>query len=194
MKHENKPVILGISGSPVLGSSTEILVQEVLKGAESEGGIGEYVYLNELDIMPCQACGQSPADSYCLFNDGMDIIYEKFDRCHAIVIGSPIYFDSVSAQTKLFIDRTNCFRKLNPDGESKFIEFINKRRKGAIVLVGGEREEYEYARRVIGGFFVWANIESAGVVRHAYDGFEKGTVREKPEILKQAFDLGRKLI
>jgi len=185
--------VLGISGSPVIGSSTELLVKEILRGAESKGAATEYIFLNELDIMPCQACGQSPEDGYCFFNDGMDLIYEKFDWCDAIVIGSPIYFDSVSAQTKLFIDRCNCFRAFIPEGESGFIKRIEKWRRGAMVLVGGEREKYEYARRVIGGFYVWANVESVGLITYAHAGSRKGSVAESPDLLEKAFDIGVKL-
>lgn len=186
--------ILGISGSPVQGSSTEILVREILRGAESKGASSDFIFLNELDIMPCQACGQSPEDGYCFFNDGMDEVYKKFDRCDSIVVGSPIYFDSVSAQTKLFIDRTNCFRAVNPEGPESFIPRITKKRKGAIVLVGGEREKYEYARRVIGGFFVWAGIESAGVIHYGYSDWVKGSAVNDKDLLKQALNLGIKLM
>lgn len=185
--------VLGISGSPVIGSSTELLVREILRGAESKGAATDYIFLNELDIMPCQACGRSPDDGYCFFNDGMDVIYEKFDWCDAIVVGSPVYFDSVSAQTKLFIDRCNCFRTYHEDDEQHFIQRIEKRRKGGIVLVGGEREEYEYARRVIGGFYVWVNIESVGLITYAHSSFRKGSVADAPDTLKMAFDMGANL-
>lgn len=185
--------VLGLSGSPVQGSSTEILIKEVLRGAESRGAKSDYILLNELDIMPCQACGQSPDEGYCFFSDGMDIIYEKFDGCDAVVVGSPIYFDSVSAQTKLFIDRTNCFRALTPDGDKKFIRRVIKKRRGAIILVGGEREDYEHARRVIGGFFVWAGIEPIGMVKYACNNFKKGTAKSNPDLMEKAFDLGIKL-
>lgn len=185
--------VLGICGSPVIGSSTEILVREVLNGAASKGSETDYIFLNELDIIPCQACGQSPDDGYCFFNDGMDAVYEKFDRCDAIVVGSPVYFDSVSAQTKLFIDRCNCFRAYKPDMKEIFPR-MEKRRKGAIVLVGGEREEYEHARRVIGGFFVWANIESTGVITYAHGSWEKGSVKNEMGILKEGFNLGIELV
>ncbi len=186
--------VLGIGGSPVIGSSTELLVKETLRGAESKGAATEYILLNELDIMPCQACGQSPEDGYCFFNDGMDLLYTKFDWCDAIVIGSPIYFDSVSAQTKLFIDRCNCFRAFIPDGKSQFVQRIEKRRRGAMVLVGGEREKYEYARRVIGGFYVWANIESVGLVTYAHADSRTGSAADSPDVLKKAFDLGVQLL
>lgn len=186
--------VLGICGSPIRAGSTGILVREILRGAESRGADTDFVFLNELDIMPCQACGQSPEDGYCFFDDGMDEVYERFDRCHAIVVGSPIYFDTVSAQTKLFIDRANCFRAFNLDGPDHFIPRISRRRQGAIVLVGGEREKYEYARRVIGGFFVWANIEPAGLITYAHSSRKKGSAADEPEVLKQAFDLGTRLI
>ena len=165
-----------------------------LRGAESKGAATDYIFLNELDIMPCQACGQSPEEGYCFFNDGMDVIYDKFDWCDAIVVGSPIYFDSVSAQTKLFLDRCNCFRTFIPEREPNFIHLIKKRRRGAIVLVGGEREKYEYARRVIGGFYIWGNVESVGLVTYAHSSLQKGSVAGAPDVLKKAFDIGVKLI
>jgi multimeric flavodoxin WrbA len=186
--------ILGICGSPIRGGSTEVLIREILRGAESNGAKSDYIFLNDLDIMPCQACGQTPEEGYCFFNDGMDEIYKKFDWCDAIVVGSPIYFDSVSAQTKLFIDRTNCFRSLDIEGPEHFVSRITKKRKGTMVLVGGEREEYEHARRVIGGFFVWAGIESVGLIKFAHGSFQKGAAADDQKILKQAFDLAKKLI
>ncbi len=182
--------LLGICGSPIRDGSTDILVREILRGAQATGASVDYVFLNDLHITPCQACGKSPEVGYCYFHDDMDLIYEKFDRCDAIVIGSPIYFDTVSAQTKLFIDRTNCFRAMTPDGPEKFAVRITKKRRGVIVLVGGEREKYEYARRVIGGFFVWAGIEPAGLVAYAHDSFEKGTVAAHQDIMPSAYDLG----
>ncbi|MFH1700515.1 MAG: flavodoxin family protein [Candidatus Zixiibacteriota bacterium] len=185
--------ILGISGSPVVGSSTELLVREVLKAGKAGGAKTKYIYLNELDIVPCQSCGQSPDEGYCFFNDGMDKIYKAFDWCDAIVVGSPIYFDSVSAQTKLFIDRTNCFRHYRPDSPEMIIPRIEKKRKGIIILVGGEREKFEPARKVIGGFFVWANVERAGLITYSHSGIKKGSVKEDKKIMKQAHKIGQKI-
>lgn len=185
--------VLGICGSPVRDGSTDILVREVLRGAASKGAATDYLFLNDLQIMPCQSCGESPEEGYCFFHDGMDTVYEAFDRCDAIVVGSPVYFDSVSAQTKLFIDRTNCFRALTPEGPEKFALRITKKRRGAIILVGGEREKLEPARRVIGGFFVWAGITPTGFITFSHDGFQKGTVASDAATLSKAFAAGAAL-
>ncbi len=186
--------VLGICGSPIRDGSTDILVREVLRGAQSRGAAIDYIFLNDLQIMPCQACGKSPDEGYCFFHDGMDSVYEKFEWCDAIVVGSPIYFDSVSAQTKLFVDRTNCFRAMTPDGPEKFAVRITKKRRGVIVLVGGEREKYEPARRVIGGFFVWAGITPSGLITFTHDSFEKGAVAGNEAVLSKAFEAGMALL
>jgi len=183
--------ILGLCGSPVEGSSTSIIIKTILESATEAGAMTDYISLNELNIMPCQACGKSPEDNYCYFGDGMDIIYNKFEWCDAIIVGSPIYFDSVSAQTKLFIDRCNCLRHFLPEKNILLEPRIKKKRKGAIVLVGGPRQKFEYARRVIGGFFIWANIESAGLIKYSHDGPQKGTVADSRETLDEAIALGR---
>jgi multimeric flavodoxin WrbA len=185
--------VLGICGSPVRGGSTDVLILEMLRGARTSGAATEIIYLNELTIMPCQACGESPGEGYCFFHDGMDEVYAKFDWCDAVIVGSPIYFDSVSAQVKLFIDRTNCFRTLNVDGPQYFIPRITKRRRGAIILVGGEREKYDAARSVVAGFFVWANVKPDGLITYARSTWGKGTAAEDAEVMKRAFELGAKL-
>lgn len=185
--------VLGISGSPVADSSTEILVKEMLRGAEDSGAETEFVFLNEFEIMPCQACGQTPEKGYCFFSDGMTELYEKFEACDAIVIGSPIYFDSVSAQTKLFIDRTNCFRAIDPEKPGEYTLRMTKKRRGAMILVGGERKQHEFARRVIGGFFIWAGIENLGLVSFSYTGLSKGAAADDEKVMRQAYDMGRRL-
>jgi multimeric flavodoxin WrbA len=38
----------------------------------------------------------------------MKQIYDALETSDVIVLGSPVYFDTVSAQVKLMIDRSNC--------------------------------------------------------------------------------------
>jgi multimeric flavodoxin WrbA len=189
--------ILGLNGSPVKGGNTQILIEEVLKGAASVGAECRHVVLNELVIKPCQSCGRSPEPELCLLRDDMDPLYRDLMEYDGFVLGSPIYFDTVSAQMKLFIDRCNCLRPLTPDKtEPSGFALKNpfyETRYGAMVLVGGERQEFECARKVIAGFFKWANVESVGQVFYVNRSWEKGTVASEPGVLKQAFELGRNL-
>ena len=63
-------------------------------------------------MRPCVACGPEPTAGYCIFHDDMDAVYAALERAHAMAVGSPVYFDTVSAQLKLVIDRCNCVTPL----------------------------------------------------------------------------------
>ena len=103
--------ILGFVGSPREGGNTEILVKEVLKGADESGAETEIVYLNKLDIKPCQACMHCKSNNgECATDDDMQTIYNQLKESDAVVLGSPIYMWQMSAQTKLFTDRLYAVR------------------------------------------------------------------------------------
>ena len=104
--------VVGIVGSPRKGMNTDTLVTKVLEGALSGGAETEKIYLNDLEIKPCQACDRSPAPDYCFYKDGMEIIYNLLETADALVIGTPAYYGSVSAQLKLLLDRSNCLSEI----------------------------------------------------------------------------------
>ncbi len=194
--------LLSISGSPIEKSSTDFLLAEIadtiINTIKQQQPIRTTtVRLNELKFIPCQACGKSPEPEYCLYDDGLTAVYRALTECDGLIIGSPIYFDSVSAQTKMFIDRCNCLRppdygNINPD--HKFIRRLNRLRPAAMVLVGGERGWFEGARRVMAGFFKWVHLVNEGsIVYKSPDFTRSATAREDNEIIKQAHELGQHL-
>ena len=124
-------------------------------------------------------------------------LYHELIRCDCLLFGSPIYFDSVSAQAKVFIDRCNC---LKPPvfGESgsqpRFVNRIKKNRPGAFVLVGGEQAWSEGARRCLAGFFMWIGVTNEGFLKfNSKDINRAGEVVDNPTTLAEADKLGRLL-
>ncbi len=188
-------MLLALNGSPVPESSTEILLEEFCCGAKAAGFAVEWVDLNKQKIMPCQSCGESPELKLCFFDDDLTPIYEKFLASRLVVVGSPIYFDSVSAQVKLFIDRMNCVRPLTQkkNGET----YLKKRklgdRGGFVILTGGEDPKFQGALWVVKGFFIWAGIHPEGHLLHSPNTFEIGSVKKEEKILREAFEKGKKL-
>lgn len=188
--------LLVINGSPRQGSSTEILAEKAVEGFRSAIPDAEVVKvrLNDLDIIPCQSCGVSPAPTPCFFRDDLYPVLEHMRSADAILLASPIYFDSVSAQTKLFIDRTNCLRPpIFGDREMEFDTENLPGGSGAYILVGGERQKTEVAERVIGGMFVWLGIEKVARLTFAHDSARLGAVARDQEQLDAAVELGRRL-
>lgn len=153
--------------------------------------------LNDLMYLPCQACGHAPTPNFCFFDDALTPIYKELAQCDCLLMGSPIFFDSVSAQTKAFMDRCNCFRP--PDykktqKEHRFLKLIPRKRPGAMVLVGDNEGWIEGPRRTIAGFFKWVEVTNEGTVWYrSVDFNKKGTVIEDKKSLEEADRLGEKL-
>jgi multimeric flavodoxin WrbA len=66
----------------------------------------EYVYLHGMDLAPCQGCGGCEKTAMCVIKDDMIELYDKVDEVDILLIVSPVYFYGVTAQAKIFIDRT----------------------------------------------------------------------------------------
>lgn len=185
--------LLIVNGSPRVRSSTEILARKFEEGFTSVLPDTEVVNvrLNDLNIIPCQACGIDPTPVPCIYKDDLYPTLQHLMQADMVLIASPVYFDTVSAQTKLFIDRTNCFRP--PRFRNNAVEFDDHgilHSKGAYILVGGVREKYDAAERVIGGFFIWAGIEKIGRVIYGHDDWRLGGVVADTETRRQGYDLG----
>jgi multimeric flavodoxin WrbA len=190
--------ILTLTGSPIKDGSTDILLKRIADGivhASTEETDNEIIRLNDYQYLPCQSCGKSPEPDFCLFRDEIYQVYEPLVECDVVLFGSPVYFDTVSAQAKLFIDRCNCLRPADFSGQSDhpFKKILTKKRLGAIVLVGGERQEFECARKVIAGFFKWVEIVNVGTLIYAGSGWTAGAVSEDDDKLTEAFNLGREI-
>jgi multimeric flavodoxin WrbA len=155
------------------------------------------IRLHGLVYQPCKACGEAPATGYCIYDDALTTIYDKIVECDVVLFGSPIYFDSVSAQAKAFIDRCNCMRPAdfnNTDPGHDFLKLIKRKRLGAIVLVGGKQGWFEGARRTIAGFFKWVEIVNHGMVTFQTTDYNRtGEVVNAETTLEEARQLGERL-
>jgi len=80
-------------------------VRAVLDGAQQTGAETEFIDLCKLDIEYCNACGSCFAKGKCIHDDDFEELYRKILSCDGIVMGSPNYFHSVTAQMKTMIDR-----------------------------------------------------------------------------------------
>lgn len=193
LQKENMKV-LGITGSPVKNGNVDLLIKQVLDGAQSKGAKTESLYLDKLDISPCKSCGKNPEPKFCFIKDDMEKVYAKLKSSDVLVLGSPVYFDTVSAQMKLFLDRCNCLTPIVKKNNRYFFRSrLKKRREGIIILVAGEKQRFDYALITLLGFFKWANLKFVDKILYSHSFFEKGKVKENKKVMKKAFDLGRKL-
>jgi multimeric flavodoxin WrbA len=102
--------VIGINGSPRQQWNTGTLVAKALEGAAAQGATTELVHLYQLDYKGCKscfACKTRGGKSYgtCVLDDDLAPVLEKIAAADALVIGSPIYFGSVTGETRSFLER-----------------------------------------------------------------------------------------
>jgi multimeric flavodoxin WrbA len=97
--------ILGIVGSPKKAGNTAQLVEAVLEGAREAGHDTTLCYLCDFNIAPLDA----ENDVIRYPRDDMTKLYPHIESMDVLVLGTPIYYDHVSARTKLFIDRLHYY-------------------------------------------------------------------------------------
>lgn len=98
--------ILIISGSPRKGGNSETLCEQFAKGAREAGHTVEFLRLAELHIDYCSACYACKQVGRCVKEDDMGLVLEKMRWADGIVLSTPVYFYTMSAQMKTVIDRT----------------------------------------------------------------------------------------
>jgi hypothetical protein len=184
--------VVGIAGSPRRGGNTETLLDKAIEGASSAGAEIRKIILNELSFVPCQECDVLKDDGSCVIEDDMRQVYRETLRADAIIVASPIFFGSVSAQTKMMIDRFQCLWRAK---NVLSCDIIKRRRPGIfIAALASDREDFfDNARAVIRNWFATINVDY-GEELCAYGVEHRGDVLKRPEILKEAFSSGMRIV
>ncbi len=172
---------LGVSGSPRKGGNTSILLQEVLKKVEGEK---EFISLAGLNINPCTSCDKCWKETTeCVVEDDIKKILKTLEKCSALILGSPCYFKSVSAQLKMLMDRSvSLYEKdilRNKVGAAVVTQDVKG--SGGIVVVHTIRNFFDGHEMLYAG----------GIVGEG--GAEKGNVRNDAEAMKGAGKLAKRI-
>ncbi len=140
--------ILGISSSPRYRSNTEILINEALKGAATlEYVETKYISLRGKRILPCIACNRCPVeDTYCAIKDDMLEIYKSLIWANGIILGTPVYFQTLNAQMKIMMDRCRPLGRMLGN-------LLRYKVGGAITVGGGRNHGQEYAINAMQDYF-----------------------------------------
>ncbi len=145
--------ILIISGSPRKGQNNDQIAKFCSDVAEKRKFKTDVVLVNDINISPCVSCDGCKRKGVCVKQDDMQGIYPKMEKADAIIVCSPVYFGSVSAQVKILIDRSVSLRRNG---------FKLKDKVCAGVTIGNSRNGgQELAMQVI---HAWAHIQGMIVV------------------------------
>ena len=187
--------VLGIYGSPRKGGNSDLLLEEALKGAESEGAEVSTIRPFKMDIKSCSECGSCDKTGLCIIKDDMQAVYPQLEEAKVIIVATPMFFYGMPSDLKALIDRCQAMwskRMLtkSPDKRKTFDSG-----NGYMVAVGATKGAnlFEGAHLVAKYFYDALDMSYDGsVCVNKVEG--KGDILKRPEDLKAAYDLGSKAV
>lgn len=98
--------VLVLMGSSTKHGNTDQLTDAYIKGVVERGYTVTKVYLRSTHLDGCRGCGVCQrGTNRCVIQDGMQELYRIFAQCDTLVMASPLYFHTITARLKAFIER-----------------------------------------------------------------------------------------
>ena len=183
--------VLGILGSPRLGGNSDLLLEQALTGAKDAGVETEKIVLRQKKISGCLDCEKCNETGICVIKDDMLEIHKKILAADTVIHSVPVYFWSMTAQMKAYLDRWCAFYDGKWRLHKAYLSKMGGKRIGLITVCGD------------------ADVSTADSIVHSFkklcefSGFQwldpvmvsassKGEIAGDEKSQKKAYDLGCK--
>jgi len=179
-----------VLGSPRENGNSATLARKTAEGIRTAGSDCESFFLHKMNIKPCDACDlcRKNTEDPCIIDDDMQIIHSKLRQADVLVIAGPVYFATVSAQTKLFMDR--CYALGGPVDSA-----LKGKRIGTILTYEDLDPFISGAVNALRTFQDVYNYVGATIIGNVYgSALEPGEIKKDRDVMKRAFELGKKLV
>ena len=176
----NKKVLI-VSSSPRKHGNSDLLCDEFARGAKDAGNEVEKVFLADKSINYCRGCGICNSTHKCVQKDDMAELNDKMVKADVIALASPVYFYTVDAQLKTFIDR--CVPRYTEMSDKDFYYIPT--------AADSDKSAFDKSIESIRGFTLDCldGAKEKGIIRGA-GVFEKGEIKDKSEY-KECYNMGK---
>lgn len=207
--------IIAVNGSPRKKWNTHILLEKCLEGAKETGAKTELINLYDIQYKGCISCFACKLKgnvlTKCAIEDDLKDVLQKICECDILVLGSPIYFTSVTGEMKSFMERllfpyTSYEGKPSSFGKKISTAFIYTMNAPSFALpLIGYNKLFKYNHKLMKHVFgscktlkATSTYQFDDYSRYAmtyFDGKKRLKRRETVfiEDCRKAFDLGKKL-
>ena len=174
--------VLILNSSPRKEGNSDILCEQFAKGAKEAGHSVEKLDLRCKRLSPCRACYACMEGHICAIQDDMAEIFAKMQSADVIVLSTPVYFYSISAQLKTLIDRCLVDHK----------SLVGKRFYYIITAADPRHEAADETIAAFRGFLrCLPDAEEAGIL-YGTGTWDKGDVYKHPAF-EQAYQMGKEV-
>lgn len=174
--------VLIISASPRKGGNSDALCDQFLLGAKEAGHSAEKLFLRDHKINYCLGCGVCNNTHVCVQKDDMKGLLDKMVDADVIVLATPVYFYTMDAQLKTFIDR--CV--------SRYTEISNKEIYFIVAAADTNKDNLAPAIEGLRGFTrdCLEGSKEKGII-YGTGAWQVGEIKTLPAY-KKAYEMGKK--
>ncbi|MDR3567724.1 MAG: flavodoxin family protein [Syntrophobacteraceae bacterium] len=174
-------------GSPRENGNSTVIAERFCTSAQRFGAEVKTFKLNDLKFRGCQGCYVCKTKlERCVLKDDLSAVLEAVRDTDILVLASPVYFWDVSAQMKVFLDRTFSFlvpdfhtnpkrSRLAPGKKLAFILTQNNADKGSFTHIF---QKFDF-------FFRGFGFTDTRQIR-AFEAREPGAVANDREVMELA--------
>ena len=172
--------VLILSGSPRKGGNSDTLCDEFMKGAIEVGNEVEKIFVAGKNIGYCKACYACKDTGVCVIKDDMAEVLQKMLDADVIVLSSPVYFYSISAQLKAVIDRT----------VARWLEFRDKEFYYIMTAAEDEKHTMDCTLECFRGLAACLEGSKEMGVIYAKGVYERGEI-DGTKFMTEAYEMGK---
>jgi multimeric flavodoxin WrbA len=188
------PQIVAIYGSPRRRGNTATLLKHAVQGAVDAGAQVNEIVLRDLKMSPCLEIYACKKDGRCAIKDDFHQVVDQILSAKGLILASPIFFYTVSAHTKILMDRCQSLwvKKYWID-KVPFGQWEPKR-KGLFISVGATKGKklFDGTLLTVKYFFDVLDMELFRSLLYRGLDFE-GDVLKYPEYIEAAYQAGNDL-
>jgi multimeric flavodoxin WrbA len=187
--------ISAIYGSPRRDGNTAALLKQAVAGARDQGATVEEIILRDYTISPCLEIYQCIKSGECAIRDDFPALLDILESSDGIMLASPIFFYTVSAHTKIFMDRcqSRWVRKYWIDKKQFGQE--TERRKGLFISVGATHGEKLFDGALLTVRYFFDVLDASLWKKLLFRGLDfRGEAEKNEDYLVQAYVAGQEMV
>jgi multimeric flavodoxin WrbA len=186
--------IVAIYGSPRRRGNTATLLKHAVQGAVDAGAQVDEIILRDLKISPCLEIYACKKEGRCAIKDDFHQVADQILSAKGLILASPIFFYTVSAHTKILMDRCQSLwvKKYWID-KVPFGQWEPKR-KGLFISVGATKGKKLFDGTLLTVKYFFDVLDTELYRSLLYRGMDfEGDVLKYPEYLEEAYEAGKAL-
>ncbi|MBN2418910.1 MAG: flavodoxin family protein [Deltaproteobacteria bacterium] len=187
--------LCAIFGSPRRKGNTSLLLRRSIDGARDAGAEVNEIILRDKKFSPCLEIYGCKNSGQCVIRDDFHEIVDQMLESQGVILASPIFFYSVSAHTKMLIDRCQSLWM-----KKYYIEKADRnnwvpKRKGLFISLGATKGKKLFDGPLLTIRYFFDVLDMTLHKSLLYRGIDlEGEINDYPEYLEEAYQAGKDLV